>query len=153
MEGAVLRLNGIIGQTNDPQFFDKLHHLQHDGRVERIILGAEDAARHRLRVQTDAGSECAISLPRDQRLTNGSILLLEQDRAVIVIMRDEELLKLLPSDTAAALELGYFAGNMHWKVEFDQSLLRVAVQNGTLFYLDRLAPFFRDGRVECVDER
>lgn len=146
----MLRLNGIVGQTNDPQFFDKLHHLQHDGRVERIILGAEDAARHRLRVQTDAGSECAISLPRDQRLTNGSILLLEQDRAVIVIMRDEELLKLLPSDTVAALELGYFAGNMHWPVRFQAGELHILMHGPAQSYLDRLQPLLTSGRISLV---
>ena len=114
----MLRLNAILGQATDPEFFDELHHLQHNGRVERIVLGAEDAARHRLRVQTDAGTECAISLPRDQRLNNGSILLFEQDRAIVVMMREEEVLKLAPADAAAALELGYFAGNMHWPVRF-----------------------------------
>ena len=146
----MLRLNGIIGETNDPQFFDKLHHLQHDGRVERIVLGAEDAARHRLRVKTDAGTECAISLPRDQRLTNGSILLLEQDRAVIVMMRDEELLKLLPSDTAAALELGYFAGNMHWPVRFQGSELHILMHGPARSYLDRLQPMLGNGRISLV---
>ena len=146
----MLRLNGIVGQTTDPQFFDKLHHLQHDGCVERIILAAEDAARHRLRVQTDAGTECAISLPRDQRLTNGSILLLEQDRAVVVMMREEEVLKLLPSDTAAALELGYFAGNMHWPVRFQGSELHILMHGPAQSYLDRLQPMLTSGRISPV---
>ena len=53
---------------------------------------------------------------------------------------------LQPRDTAAALELGYFAGNMHWKVEFDDERLRIAVQGPLESYLERLAPFW-DGRV------
>ena len=146
----VLRLNAIIGQTTDAPFFDKLHHLQHDGRVERIVLGAEDAARHRLRVQTDAGTECAISLPRDQRLTNGSILLLDQDRAIVVMMRDEEVLKLVPADTAAALELGYFAGNMHWPVRFQDAELHILMHGPAQSYLDRLQPMLAKGRISLV---
>src|SRR5688500_11431775 len=100
----MLRLNRILGQASDPAFFDRLHDLQHHGRVERIVVGAEDAARHRLRVRTDAGTECAISIPRDQRLANGSILLLEEERAILVTMREEQILKLTAADTAAALE-------------------------------------------------
>jgi urease accessory protein len=89
-------------------------------------------------------------LPRDQRLTNGSILLLEQDRAVIVIMRDEELLKLLPSDTAAALELGYFAGNMHWPVRFQAGELHILMHGPAQSYLDRLQPLLTSGRISLV---
>jgi urease accessory protein len=150
MESAMLRLNAIVGQSTDPQFFEKLHHLQHEGRVERILLGSEDAARHRLRVRTDAGSECAISLPRDQRLTNGSILLLEEDRAIVVMMRDEQVLKLVPADTAAALELGYFAGNMHWPVRFHGAELHILMQGSAASYLERLDPMMASKRIALV---
>ena len=146
----MLRLSTIIGQTTDPRFFDKLHHLQHKGRVERILLGAEDAARHRLRAQTDGGTECAISLPRDQRLANGSILLLEEDRAVVVMMRDEEVLKLVPADAAAALELGYFAGNMHWPVRFHGNELHILMHGPADFYLDRLDAMMTSRRIALV---
>ena len=146
----MLRLNRILGQASDPQFFDRLHHLQHDRRVERIVIGSEDAARHRLRVLTDAGTECAVSLPRDQRLANGSILLLEPERAIIVTMREEEVLKLVPTDSAAALELGYFAGNMHWAVRFQGSELHILLHGPAEAYLDRLDPLLAGGRIVRV---
>ena len=50
----------------------------------------------------------------------------------------------------AALELGYFAGNMHWKVAFDGERLRIAVQGPVESYLERLAHLLRDGRVSRV---
>jgi urease accessory protein len=146
----MLRLNRILGQASDPEFFDRLHHLQHDGRVERIVIGSEDAARHRLRVLTDAGTECAVSLPRDQRLANGSILLLEPERAIIVTMREEEVLRLVPTDAAAALELGYFAGNMHWAVRFQGSELHILLHGPAEAYLDRLDPLLAGGRIVRV---
>ncbi len=143
----MLRLNRILGQASDPEFFDRLHHLQHEGRVERIIIGSEDAARHRLRLRTDVETECAISLPRDQRLANGSILLLEADRAIVVTMREEEVLKLLPADAAAALELGYFAGNMHWVVRFHGAELHILTQGPAEAYLARLDPLLAGRRI------
>ena len=110
----------------------------------------DDAARHRLRVLTDAGTECAVSLPRDQRLANGSILLLEPERAIIVTMREEEVLKLVPTDSAAALELGYFAGNMHWAVRFQGSELHILLHGPAEAYLDRLDPLLAGGRIVRV---
>jgi urease accessory protein len=59
---------------------------------------------------------------------------------------------LQPRDAAAALELGYFAGNMHWKVGFAGSALRVAVQGPLESYLDRLAHLMQDGRVARISE-
>jgi urease accessory protein len=149
---AILLLERVIGLASEPHVARDLHRIEHQAGVEYIFLSVEDTQRHRLRVKTDRGTDCAIALSRDQHLQDGAVLLLERDRAVVVRMQNAAWLQLKPRDIAAALELGYFAGNMHWKVEFDQERLRVAVQSGTLFYLDRLAAFFRDGRVECVDE-
>jgi urease accessory protein len=98
-------------------------------------------------VFTDKGTECAIAIPRTQRLANGAVLLLEADRAVVVRMQETQWLTVAPRDAAAALELGYFAGNMHWKVEFDGTLLRIALQGPVESYLERLAHFIADGRV------
>ena len=149
---APLLLDQVVGLASEPHIAQALHCVGHESGIEYLCLSPEDTQRHRLRARTDRGTDCAIALPRDQHLCDGAVLLLESARAVVVRMHDIAWLQLKPRDTAAALELGYFAGNMHWKVEFDQERLRVAVQSGTLFYLDRLAAFFRDGRVECVDE-
>jgi urease accessory protein len=150
---ATLLLERVVGLASEPHIARALHRVEHEDGVEYLSLSAEDTQRHRLRAKTDRGTDCAIALPRDQHLHDGAVLLLESDRAVVVRMQSAAWLRLKPRDAAAALELGYFAGNMHWKVEFDNEMLRVAVQSGTLFYLDRLAAFFRDGRVECVDEQ
>jgi len=148
-----LRLECVVGLASEPHIARALHRVEHEDGIEYLALSVEDTQRHRLRAKTDRGTDCAIALPRDQHLRDGAVLLLESARAVIVRMSNAAWLTLRPRDIAAALELGYFAGNMHWKIEFDNTHLRIAVQSGTLFYLDRLAPFFRDGRVECVDEQ
>ena len=101
-------------------------------------------------MRTDAGTECAISLPRDQRLANGSILLLENDRAIMIAMREEEILKLAPADATAALELGYFAGNMHWAVRFHGPELHILLHGPAEAYLDRLEPLLAGGRIVRV---
>jgi urease accessory protein len=149
----MLRLQHILGHASDAPMVEALHHVEHHGGVEYLTLDEVDTRRHRLRALTDRGTECAIALPRDEHLSNGAVLLLEHDRAVVVRMRDMPWLVLEPRNTAAALELGYFAGNMHWKVEFAGERLRIAVEGPIERYLERLSPYFESGGACRVDER
>ena len=147
----MLRLDSILGLATDAATAHRLHALEHAGKVEYVVLAGEDTARRRLHVTTDRGTECAIMLPRSERLTNGAVLLLEPDRAVVVRLAEEAWLALVPRDAAAALELGYFAGNMHWPVRFDGDTLRIALHGPLDGYLDRLDHLFKDGRVRRAD--
>jgi urease accessory protein len=147
----MLLLDNIVGLTTEPHIAEALHELEHRHAVEYLALTEADTQRHRLRVLTDRGTECAIAIPRTQRLINGAVLLLEKDRAIVVRIQDMRWLALQPRDAAAALELGYFAGNMHWKVEFDGAQLRIALQGPLDSYLERLAHFIADGRVARAD--
>ena len=152
MQPDMLQLDRIIGDANDRELADRLHALEHLGRVEYILLGGDDIHRHRLHARTDRGTECAITLPRSQRLANGAILLLETERAIVVRLKEQRFLALAPRDAGAALELGYFAGNMHWPVRFAGPVLRIALDRPEREYLDRLAPFLNDGRIRQLDD-
>lgn len=143
----MLRLDSILGHATDAALAERLHHLEHDGKVEYILLAGENTARRRLHVATDRGTDCAIMLPRSERLSNGAVLLLESDRAVVVRLKEAEWLALQPRDAAAALELGYFAGNMHWPVRFDGAALKIALHGPVEGYLERLDHLLKDGRI------
>lgn len=149
----MLRLNRILGRAGEAAFADKLHALGHEGRVEYIALDAADTARRRLRVETDKGTDCAVALPRAQRLVDGAVLLLEGERAVVVRMRETTWLALAPRDIAAALDLGYFCGNLHWRVRFRGALLEVALDGARESYMARLEAHLADGRARLVEER
>jgi urease accessory protein len=146
----MLKFESIIGAATDPPIAERLHHLGHHGRVEYLSLSREDTQRHRMRASTDTGTECAVVLDRAQQLFNGAVLMLTDERAVVVRMRETEWLTLAPRDTAAALEIGYFAGNMHWAVRFEGAWLRVALQGPAERYLERLQPFLADGRARQI---
>jgi urease accessory protein len=146
----MLKLENIVGAATDPSIADRLHHLAHHGKVEYLSLSSEDTQRHRMRASTDAGTECALVLDRAQQLFNGAVLMLTDERAVVVRMRETEWLTLAPRDTASALELGYFAGNMHWAVRFEGAWLRIALQGPADRYLERLQPFIADGRARQI---
>ena len=147
----MLRLNGVVGFASDAGLAERLHGLGHRGAIEYLLLDREDTLRHRLRARTDQGTECAISLARDEHLGDGAVLLIEDARAIVVRMKEEDWLALEPADPAAALELGYHAGNLHWRVRFEGAVLLVAREGPEQAYLDRIQPFLDDGRVRKVE--
>lgn len=147
-----LVLSEIVGQAGDPEVSRRLHELGHAGKVEYITVSSDDAPRHRLRVVTDRGTECALVLKRSARIFDGAVLLLEDDRAIVVRLSERNWLSLAPRDVAAALELGYHAGNSHWTVRFEGPVLKIALEGPEQSYLDRLAAFFGDHRVAKADD-
>lgn len=147
-KSSMYRLEQIVGHESDPEIAERLHQLQHAGQVEHIVLGPEDMKRHRLRTTGDQGTEYAISVTRHQNLTNGAVLLLSEQRAVVIQAEEQRWLRFATRDAASALALGYFAGNMHWKVRFDGPVLEIALQGEEADYLTRLGDLLADGRIE-----
>ncbi len=148
-----LRIHRVIGNAHDAALAERLHRLEHEGLVEYLTLERDDVHRRRLRARTDRATECLIALPREQALQDGAVLALDDARAVVVRLKVERWLALAPRDEAAALELGYFAGNLHWRVRFEGPRLLVALEGPKADYLARLEPLLRSGRaLEVEDE-
>ncbi|MCC7548445.1 MAG: urease accessory protein UreE [Burkholderiales bacterium] len=150
--GTLLRIDHIIGMATDAAVAEALHRLEHAGIVEYLTLSETDTQRHHLRAITDRGTECVLRLPRSQKLSDGAVVFLDQTRAVVVRMARRKWLVLEADDVPRALEVGYFAGNMHWKVAFGGSRLRIALQGPVEIYLGRLAHLMADGRVRRIEE-
>jgi len=148
---AMLTLTTILGLATDEALHERLHRLEHRDAVETITLDRHDMQRHRLRATTDKGTACAIALPRTVALEDGAVLLLDEGRAVVVRAAEQRWLRLVPRDAAAALELGYHAGNMHWRVHFEAGVLAVALEGPEASYLARLEGFLGDGRARRAD--
>jgi len=142
------KLTAIVAYSTDKGVDEQLHALSHDGLVEYLVLDREDTQRHRLRAVTDKGTDCAIALARDQTLEDGSVLAMDDKGAIVVRMKEERWLRLKPATLPYALELGYFAGNLHWRVRFNQDVLEISIEGPEKYYFDRLEPFFASGKAK-----
>ena len=137
----------VLGSRLDAGLAERLHHLDHHGAVDILHVAQADTARRRLRATTQGGEEVALALPRDQSLFDGAVLLLEADRAIVARVGAERWLRLQPATAADALELGYHAGNLHWRVRFSEGALLVALEAPAQDYLVRLGALIAEGRV------
>lgn len=148
----MVRVESILGSRIAPAFHEKIHDLEHHGAVEFVTIPAGDLDRHRLMVRTDRGEEVAITLRRDQKLFDGAVLLLDANRAIIVRAGEQRWLRLSPHSASDALELGYHAGNLHWRVRFDGDDLLVAQDGPASAYAARIEHLVSAGRVGLVEE-
>ena len=148
---TMLLINSILGLATDDHLTEQLHTMAHHGRVEYIHLSADDMRRRRLRVKTDRGAECAIALKRTENLSHGSVIWLDETRAIVVKAKKTRLLSFKPTDVDAALELGYLAGNMHWQARVAEGLLKIEMNGAEQAYMDRVAHLVRSGKVRQVE--
>lgn len=148
----MIRVESVLGSRTDPAFHDVLHDLEHHGKVEFVTIDPRDLDRRRLMALTEVGDEVAITLPRDQKLYDGAVLLLDAERAIVVRSGKQRWLRLSPHSASDALELGYHAGNLHWRVRFDGANLLVAQDGPAAVYVERIEPLVSSGRVELMEE-
>ena len=147
----MIQISEILGHSQDPNLSSQLHELSHQNKVEYIVLDHANLQRRRFRTKTDKGTDCAISISRDNKLSNGAVLVLENDLAIVVKMADDQWLSLKPKDLSTAIELGYFAGNMHWRVKFEKERLDIAIDSPEEIYLDRLKDFLNEKKITRIN--
>lgn len=142
----------ILGPADGPKFRAALHRLEHAEAVDWLILPRADLPRRRLRATSEGGRSVAIALPREEKLYDGAVLRLDDEAALVVKVEAEDWLRLRPAGAAAALRIGYHAGNLHWRVRFDGTDLMVALEGPEERYRDRLVDLLAEGVCTIVEE-
>ena len=145
-------VESIVGHESDPSLADRIHRLRHDGLVEYVHIPAEDMDRTRLRVSSDAGRGYRIALGRDHRVQDGSVLLLDSERAVVVRAGEHRVLVLRATSVSAALRLGFLAGHLHWKSSMIDDIVEVSMEGELDDYLNRIAELVAAGSVEVQSQ-
>ena len=143
----MLRIDHVVGSRLETAYSAEIHRLEHRGAVDVVNIPAADLARRKLLTTTRAGEELAIALPSHQRLFDGAILLLDDERAIVVSAATERWMRLEPRSIGDAIELGYHAGNLHWRVRFRGEVLFVALEGRAEDYTARLGEMISDRRV------
>jgi urease accessory protein len=150
----MLRIDHVLGSRLESAFSEEIHRLEHRGAVDLVHIPVADLARRRHLATTRGGEELAIALPRHQKLFDGAILLIDGERAIVVRAATERWLRLEPRSIGDAIELGYHAGNLRWRVRFQGEVLFVALEGRPEDYTARLGEMISARRisVSILDE-
>ena len=150
----MLRIDHVVGSRLEAAFSAEVLRLEHRGAVDEVNIPVADLARRRLLAVTRAGEELAIALPTNQKLFDGAILLIDGERAIVVRAATERWMRLEPRSISDAIELGYQAGNLHWRIRFQGEALIVALEGRPEDYTARLEEMISARRigVSILDE-
>ena len=143
----MLRIDRVLGSRLETALSEEIHRLEHRGAVDVVNIPVADLDRRRLLATTRAGEELAIALPRHQKLFDGAVLLIDDARAIVVRAATERWMRLEPRSISDAIELGYHAGNLHWRVRFGGDVLFVALEGRPEDYTSRLGELISARRV------
>ncbi|MEW9307301.1 urease accessory protein UreE [Labrys neptuniae] len=143
-------IGAILGNRAEAAMAAQLHDIGHDGGLETLMLAPVDLPRRRFHAVTQTGTQCFIQLPRDSVLFDGAVIYLENRRAIVVHVGEQRWLRLRPA-AGAELELGYLAGNLHWRVRFEGGVLLVALDGPIESYQARLRDFLERGKVTILE--
>lgn len=141
---------GTVGREGEPALAEQLHHLDHAGRVERVYLGEPLIGRRRFKATSDQGTEYGIVLDGDPADIDGRVILLEDDRAVVLHRGEPQTLQLRATGTTGAVQLGWHAGHLHWRVRFAGPDVTVLLDAPKEDYLIRLQPYLESGEIVVV---
>jgi urease accessory protein len=143
----MLRLHGIIGHEDDHAYHARLHALEHRDGIELLFVPPEEAGRKRFRLLSDRGTDCAVSLERGEELRDGALLYIDDSRGIVVRFGQQAIWRLRPANEAVALRLGWNAGNLHWRVRFEDGCLAILLDGPLGEYRDRLAHLLAEGGI------
>ncbi|MFD1570643.1 urease accessory protein UreE [Halorubrum laminariae] len=139
------RVDGVIGNVDaDPELAEAVASHEREGTLERVVLDDTERRRSRLRVATEAGTELGVLVDQPE-LTAGDVLLIDDDRAVVVAFESREAFVVeFPAAEAAvstAVEFGHRIGNQHWDVAVEGDTVYVPVAADRAIIEDVLGPY------------
>jgi len=103
-------ISSIIGHVAD---------LKHPKKIDMLELTSEERASPHFAVTTQLGRQLRVSLPRGAELQDGDVLCFDDETAVVVKAKDEDLLFLKPGDDHIAWWAAcYQLGNFHRPARF-----------------------------------
>jgi urease accessory protein len=120
----MLLVESIIGTLDDDRFAGR--------RVEALPVDWAQAAKRRLRAESEAGTDVAVDLPQGAYLADGAVLHDDGERVLAVRRTPEPGLVIrfdaaLPAAALAerAARLGHAFGNQHVPLDVDAGTIRV----------------------------
>jgi urease accessory protein len=143
-------LSEVVGHHTDEELHDRLHELDGRGLVVRLVLPTAELGRRRFKATGSDGEEYGVALGRDAVLRDGSVLRLDEAGAVVVEVEEPALLELRATSLEGAVQLGWHAGHLHWRVRMAGDRVDVLLDGPREDYLARIRPWLENGAVEVV---
>lgn len=136
----MITVDTIIGNINeDKKLLEEFQVFCEKDSCEKIMVSRLESQRVRLRKITDRGTDVGIILPKGTILKNGDVLLLTEDKIIIIEIEPEDVAVLcFKSEDSPdfdlfglAVRIGHTLGNMHRPIKVVGTTIYVPIQADT----------------------
>lgn len=87
--------------------------------VERVYLESDDLLKRIQRVTTDHGNEIGIRLKENRELIDGDVLYMDEKNMIVVSVKEDDLLTIMPTSIKQMGEIAHQLGNRHLPAQFE----------------------------------
>ena len=149
----MITINSIGGNINqDRTLFQKYQQMKDSGLAEIVKMSRMEAQKVRMRKNSSKGTDVALLLPPSTQIRHGDVLLLADDRMIIVEIEPEKVAVIsLKEDVAShhlfeiAVKIGHTVGNLHRPIKSEDHRIFLPIQaESELDLLNKLFGSIRD---------
>ena len=132
-------IDSVIGNiNNDKKLNEKYDEMSSKNCCERIKMSRLESQRSRMRKRSDRGTDLALTFPPGTRLKHGDVIILTENKMVIVEIEAEDVLMIEfkeniqgDDNIEVPLRVGHTIGNLHRPIKLERRKIYFPIQAET----------------------
>jgi urease accessory protein len=135
----LITVDSVIGNINkEKQLKEKYDEMSRKNCCERIKISRLESQRARMRKSSDRGTDLALILPPGTRLKRGDVIILTDNKMVVVEIEPENVLMIEIKENIheddlveVPLRIGHTIGNLHRPIKLERHKIYFPIQADT----------------------
>src|ERR671919_757608 len=131
----MLNINLVVGNVHKDHELGQKYRQMSEKQLETIRISRSEAQRVRMRKTSDKGTDVAIMLPQNTHIKHGDVLLLDNDRIIVVEVQPERVAVIAIENNIAshhlleiAAKVGHTIGNLHRPIKIENNNIILPIQ-------------------------
>jgi urease accessory protein len=131
----MLNINFVVGNVHKDHELGQKCRQMSGKQLETIRISRSEAQRVRMRKTSDKGTDVAIMLPQNTHIKHGDVLLLDNDRIIVVEVQPERVAVIAIENNIAnhhlleiAAKVGHTIGNLHRPIKIENNNIILPIQ-------------------------
>jgi urease accessory protein len=131
----MLNINSVVGNVHKDHELGQKYRQMSEKQLETIRISRSEAQRVRMRKTSDKGTDVAIMLPQNTHIKHGDVLLLDNDKIIVVEIKPERVAIIAIKNNIAshhlleiAAKVGHTIGNLHRPIKIENNNIILPVQ-------------------------
>jgi urease accessory protein len=131
----MLNINSVVGNVHKDHELGQKYRQMSEKQLETIRISRSEAQRVRMRKTSDKGTDVAIMLPQNTHIKHGDVLLLDNDKIIVVEIKPERVAVIAIENNIAshhlleiAAKVGHTIGNLHRPIKIENNNIILPIQ-------------------------